>query len=91
LLVLGLLRPQFLSFALIQFFASLVNGAKAESGLIRRILDDKRGQLVGVVQLTGPTASVATALDDALLDVHVHLRKVTLLAAHVLLDELVQR
>lgn len=88
--ILGLLCLQLLPFTLIHS-ASLVNGAKAESGLIRRIFDDKRGQLVCVVQLTSPTAGVAPALDNALLDIHVDLRKVTVLTANIFLDELVQR
>mmetsp|Transcript_77366 Transcript_77366/g.107520 ORF Transcript_77366/g.107520 Transcript_77366/m.107520 type:complete len:231 (+) Transcript_77366:78-770(+) len=90
MLVLGFLCPQLLPLTLVHP-ASLVHGAKAEPRLIWRIFQDEGSQLVNIVQFTGPTASIATSLDDALLDIHVDLRKVTVLATHVFLDEFVQR
>mmetsp|Transcript_59661 Transcript_59661/g.139593 ORF Transcript_59661/g.139593 Transcript_59661/m.139593 type:complete len:259 (+) Transcript_59661:617-1393(+) len=72
-------------------FASLINRAQAHARLVRRILEDEGRQLVHVVELPGPAAGIASALDDAFLDEHVDLGQVTVLAADILLNELVQR
>jgi len=61
------------------------------ASLIRRILENESCQAVKIVKLTCPTASLALRDDQALLDVHVNLRQMTVFAKNVLLDELVKQ